>query len=364
VSAARLVIGCMTGTSIDGLDAAAVRLSGDGLDMRAELLDANSWPLGELAPELRAVAEQQPMTAGQMAGIAWRFGEFHARCFAELVNSLAERPDLIAVHGQTVFHKPPVSWQLINPAPIARRLGCPVVFDLRQADLAACGQGAPITPIADAILYRDAGSAYAVVNLGGFCNITLITRDALAPNGVRIEGRDVCACNQVLDAVAREALDMPFDSGGAAALRGTVNNSARDELIRALRTQAAARRSLGTGDEVSAWVRENIAVLRGEDLAASATAAIGECIAAAVGGSERLILAGGGARNEALLRAIRHTCRATVSPSDNLRVPGDFREAMAMAVLGELCRQRVPITIAGITGRAEPGPVSGHWVLP
>ncbi len=364
MNAGRLVIGCMTGTSIDGLDAAAVRLLGDGLEMRTELVAARSWPLGELEPELRAVAEQQPMTAGQMAGIAWRFGEFHARCLAELANSMSERPDLVAVHGQTMFHKPPVSWQLINPAPIARRLGCPVVFDLRQADLAAGGQGAPITPIADAILYRCAGSAYAVANLGGFCNITLISRDPHAPQGVRIEGRDVCACNQVLDAVARAALGVPFDAGGSAALRGSVNNHARDELIRTLRAQSAARRSLGTGDEVGAWVIEQCASLRPDDIAASAAAAIGEFTAAAVGGSERVILAGGGVKNAALLRSIRQACRGTVSLSDELGVPSEFREAMAMAVLGELCRQRVPITSAGITGRAEPGPVSGHWVLP
>lgn len=363
MNAGRLVIGCMTGTSIDGLDAAAVRLLGDGLEMRAELVAARSWPLDELAPELRAVAEQRPMTAGQMAGVAWRFGEFHARCLAELVNSLGERPHLIAVHGQTVFHKPPVSWQLINPAPIAQALGCPVVFDLRQADLAAGGQGAPITPIADVVLYRAAGGDFVVANLGGFCNVTLVQYSSEGILAV-VEGGDVCACNQVLDAVARGALGCAYDRGGSAALGGTADPAARHELTQLLRAQARSKRSLGTGDESLAWVKRYADRINGADLAASACAAIGGLVATVGTGRERLILAGGGVRNAALVRAIVESAETSVAVSDDFGVPASMREAMAMAVLGELCRQRVPITIAGITGRAEPGPVSGHWVLP
>ena len=117
--------------------------------------------------------------------------------------ALEARADLVVAHGQTVFHAPPASWQLLNAAPIARAVRAPVVFDLRQADLAAGGQGAPITPLADWIMLRAHGPAAAgraIVNLGGFCNVTILPSGA-GPEGVR--GMDVCPCNHLLDGVAR-----------------------------------------------------------------------------------------------------------------------------------------------------------------
>lgn len=359
----RVVVGCMSGTSLDGLDAAAVRLAGAGLEAEVELLATGSWAFGGPGDALRAIAAQTPMPAGAIAEAAWRFGEFHAQCIAELLRASAIRPGLIAVHGQTVFHRPPVSWQLLNPAPIARTLGVPVVFDLRQADLAAGGQGAPITPIADAVLFRRAGDAFAVANLGGFCNVTIVRRGAGGTPAV--EGRDVCACNQVLDAVARAALHRPFDANGDAALSGRPDPAAREELAALLRAQAAAGRSLGTGDEAASWIERHAARLRGADLAATACESIGGCIADAVRGrAATLILAGGGTRNRALARAVESACDGRVMTSDALGVPAPMREAMAMAVLGDLCRQREPITLAAVTGRRDPAPVSGHWVLP
>ncbi len=113
----------------------------------------------------------------------------------EAVRALGcERLDLVVAHGQTVYHAPPLSWQLCAPGPIAHALQVPVLCDLRSADIAAGGQGAPITPIADHILFRHAREARAVVNLGGFCNITTLPA---GDDATRVRGGDVCACNQV-----------------------------------------------------------------------------------------------------------------------------------------------------------------------
>ena len=177
----RHVVGVMTGTSIDGMDVALVRVTGRGLDMRAELVRHISAPLGDLQPRLRAAADQQPMTAGEFAQLVWDFGVLHANVIERLLQAEKRKPDLICIHGQTVFHQPPISWQLVNPAPIAARFDCPVVSDLRQADLAHGGQGAPITPIADWILFRDSTRTRAIVNLGGFCNVTIVPRQRAGP---------------------------------------------------------------------------------------------------------------------------------------------------------------------------------------
>src|ERR1051326_2708377 len=106
----RLVAGCMTGTSIDSVDAALVRVEGKGLEMRAELVRGASRPLGELAPRLRKLADQEPMTAGEIATLSREFSLAHVPVLRELMGK--DRADLIAVHGQTVCHRPPVSWQM------------------------------------------------------------------------------------------------------------------------------------------------------------------------------------------------------------------------------------------------------------
>lgn len=357
---ARLVVGCMTGTSIDGLDAALVEIEGTGLAMRAKVAGTLSRPLGEIGQGLRALAEQAPTTAGEIAGLNHRFSKLHAGAVSDLLDG--RRADLIAVHGQTVFHQPPVSWQLINPAVIAQATGSPVVCDLRAADLAAGGQGAPITPLADWVLFRHAEESRAIVNLGGFCNVTLVEAGGSASTpGVR--GFDVCACNHLLDTVARRALGRRMDEGGGAALTGHVHDDALDDLRAILLVQASGKRSLGTGDEAVAWVGRHWAGgggVSGQDLAATACEALGERIAAAVQGAGRVLTAGGGVKNAAVVKALNSCCSTFVEPTDHHGVPAAYREAVCMAVLGALCQDGEPITLGHVTGVTKP-PLSGVW---
>ncbi len=365
----RLVAGAMTGTSIDGIDAALVRIERDGLDMRAEFVGHRSRPLGALGDALRAAAGQTPMTAGSVADVARTFGQLHADIIADLVDEHAgpgARLDLVAVHGQTVCHVPPLSWQLVNPAPIARRLAVPVVSDLRQADLAAGGQGAPITPLADWILFRGGDLRRAIVNLGGFCNITILPAANETDPLARIEGADVCACNHILDAVARRVLGAAWDSGGRAAGAGTPDPPRVAALGKRLGRQAAGGRSLGTGDEITGWVEEHETALRPSDLAATAVHAIAACIAerlrpARVG---EVILSGGGTHNRALVAALSRAIPAPLVTSDERGLPVDAREAVAIAVLGALSADGIPITLPQVTGCAAPAPVAGRWCLP
>ncbi len=359
---ARLVAGCMTGTSIDGLDAALVRVEGDGLAMSARFVRAATRPLGDLAPTLRRLAEQEPMAAGEIARLAHEFALLHVEALRELL--AGERADLIAVHGQTVFHAPPLSWQLINAAPVAHALRTPVVFDLRAADLAAGGQGAPITPLGDWTFFGHAEESRAVVNLGGFCNVTVLPAGC-EPGSIR--GIDVCPCNHVLDAVARKLLRAPYDQDGGAAARGTVHTEALEDLsgvLRAGRRPDRAARSLGTGDEASEWVSRWRAHVSPEGLAATACEGVAHVIADAASGVDRVLLAGGSVRNAALARAIASCCSARVEPTDAHGVPAAYREAACMAVLGALSQDRIPITLPGVTGVSGPAPVAGVWMHP
>lgn len=358
----RLVVGCMTGTSIDAIDAALVRIKGTGMAMRAEIVRGVTRSLGPLQQPLRDLADQRAMTAGEIAALSREFALAHVEVIRELL--AGERAELISVHGQTVFHQPPVSWQMISAPVIAHALQTSVVFDLRAADLAAGGQGAPITPLSDWVFFADATEARAVANLGGFCNVTLLgPREDHA-----ISGADVCACNHLLDTIARRVMGAPFDDGGRAAASAEPDDDALDDLLGILTVQSRSKRSLGTGDEVVSWIGRHWrggAGLSGATLSATACEAIGQTLAAVLQRADvmpaRLLLAGGGVKNATLVAAIESCCSCRVEPTDALGVPGTYRESAAMAVLGAMCQDRVPITLSAVTGVSAP-PIAGVWV--
>lgn len=362
----RRVVGCMTGTSLDGIDAALVEVEGAGFEMRARFVRGVARPLGEVGSVLRRLASGDAMAAAEIAAASHGFSMLHLATIRELLGN--ERCELVCVHGQTVVHAPPVSWQLMQAAPIAFGLGVPVVHDLRQMDLAAGGQGAPITPLADWIMLRDVAAPWAVVNLGGFCNVTACT--LAGPPDVGVMAADLCACNQILDDVARRLLRVPFDDCGAAATSGEVHEEAMIDLDGIIAAQSGARRSLGTGDECAEWVSRWRLRAGARDLARTACevigATIGESLRDRFGNPERIYLAGGGVQNTALVRAIRASSVGEVAMLDESGTPGAYREAACFAVLGALCADRVPITLARVTGMTGVGasPISGAWVMP
>ncbi|MBU6412998.1 MAG: anhydro-N-acetylmuramic acid kinase [Planctomycetes bacterium] len=354
----------MSGTSVDGLDAALVEVSGTGLMMKARVLHTASRTLGTLGPILRKMVDQHLMSAGEMARAMTEFSLLHIAAIREACGG--KNPDLICVHGQTVFHAPPHSWQMLQPSPIARVFGCPVVYDLRAADIAAGGQGAPITPLADLVLFGDEKRRRGVVNLGGFCNVTLLPRSEGSLESQRdgIVARDVCACNHVLDLIARERFGVPFDEqGSAAAGANQIDGEALDGLRALVQGQAKSGRSLGTGDELFAWLQKCSGV-PGNVLARTACMAIAETILEVCGEVEVLILAGGGTRNEALVGFVREGARdreQVVLLSSDVGIDVSARESACFAVLGALCQDGVPITLPQVTG-VKVAPVSGSWV--
>ncbi|MDP8239627.1 MAG: anhydro-N-acetylmuramic acid kinase [Candidatus Hatepunaea meridiana] len=370
----RLVAGCMTGTSIDGIDAALVKIEGNGLSLKAVFVQGICEPLGDIAKPLRKLSLQQSMTAGQIAKTAHDFAILHLEVIRKLTGK--QSLDLAAIHGQTVFHQPPLSWQLINPAPIAYGLSVPVVYDLRAADLAMGGQGAPITPLADFILFRSETEQRCIVNLGGFCNITILPASAVAlasssadsnnaagTAALHIEGKDVCSCNQLLDRISGAFFQQSYDENGKHAAQGSIQAEPFEELICLLNEQATNQRSLGTGDELQKWLDEYRDRYTAKDIARTACAAIAETIGRNCKPADRLIIAGGGVRNKTLWKEIVSRAVVPIEMTDSYGVPSQYREAVAIAILGALCQDRIPITFAQVTGVEDP-PISGSWVIP
>jgi anhydro-N-acetylmuramic acid kinase len=359
----RHVVGCMSGTSLDAIDAALVRIEGVGLAMNAAPIGFASIPLGDMVDSLRRLARQTPMTSREIAELSCEFSLRHVDAIRQVV--ARHKPDLIAAHGQTVFHAPPMSWQLLTPAVLAAAFSAPLVFDLRAADLAAGGQGAPITPVADFLLFRNETESRIVLNLGGFANYTwLPPASAIAtPAIAQIRGGDLCACNQLLDGLALELLHLSFDSDGAVATTGRVIPALHAQLCEMLRGPGGGR-SLGTAHEPHDQIPSLGAAESPADVLATACEAIAATIAAGLPQADTLLVAGGGAKNRHLVARIGQHARLEVRATAEHGVPVEQREAIEIAILGALCQDRIPITLPQITGCREPAPVSGAWILP
>ncbi len=377
----------MTGTSLDGLDVALVEVEGSWLDMRIRLVAGDHEPLGALGDQMQSLASGSPASASQFVQTGRLLGELHAMVVDRLCRGhlpRGARLAFVAAHGQTICHLPPdasrsaeeahtvrpgLTWQLLDPWPIARKLTVPVCYDFRQADVVAGGQGAPITPMADWIMFRSDAFERIVVNLGGICNVTIL--DPKAGGSELIDGGDVCPCNILIDGVVRRLFrDQAFDRDGRIAAEGRP-----DEIVFELIQQhpffhRRGRQSIGRDDFSDAWlhalIRKAGEQLSPADIVASTVDAVAREIGRRVVASSMtsLILAGGGARNPVLVDRIRHHSQAgDIKLSDELGIPCELREAAAMAVLAALCQDDIVISLPHITGSRRPG-TAGAWIYP
>jgi anhydro-N-acetylmuramic acid kinase len=172
----RLLAGAMSGTSADGVDVAIVAIDGQGLDMSARLIHHNHIAYDNpLRDRIFSARQAGSIRLDELA----KLGREISLCHAEAVNQALAASDLkatdlaaVAAHGQTLFHAPPDTIQWFDPALVAAEVGCPVVSDFRRADCAVGGQGAPLVPFADYILFRHPTKNRVLLNIGGIANIT------------------------------------------------------------------------------------------------------------------------------------------------------------------------------------------------
>ena len=383
---ARLVAGCMTGTSLDGLDVALVKITGMGLDMRAELLGHHALSLSDaLRGTLTSLASGQANEPITIMRAARALGELHADGLEQLLLSCpfplegealqrqalnektnAPKLDFVTAHGQTIWHAPqdeggPKSWQLFDPWPIVKRFNVPVCYDLRQADLIAGGEGAPLTPLADWVIYRE--HADVVANLGGVLNVTNLHAD---PS--QITGGDIYPCNLLLDGLFQRYFNLPYDPYGRTAARGNVTPELVELLHAAIQEACQDGKSLGREQFSPQWLDRLVASVGETAPPEDVLRTAARLVAVRLGGAfreaglpqERMVLAGGGAKHRTLVKIIEERGYREVMASEDLGIPCDAREAMAFAVLGALSQDGVPISLPQVTGAADPG-VAGVW---
>ncbi|MET7967410.1 anhydro-N-acetylmuramic acid kinase [Micromonospora sp. NPDC005305] len=361
------IVGLMSGTSYDGVDVVAAEFTRDGETLTLRPLGHRSldYP-DDLRAEIGALLPPAATTIEAVCRLDNRLGEVFAEAAAAGVELAGGAVDAVVSPGQTVFHwveagRVRGTLQLGAPARVAARVGVPVLHDLRSADVAAGGQGAPLVPAFDALLLDAAGGPRAALNLGGIANLTVV-----AP-GAPVLGYDVGPANALLDAAARRFLDRPCDLDGARAAAGRVHDGLLARLL--AEPYYAAPPPKSTGKELfhAGYLDDRLAAL-GEPVADDVLATLTELTARTVAdacdrhGVTEVIAAGGGVRNPTLrarlaaLGAGRWRLRTT----DELGVPAQAKEAYAFALLGWLSWHGLPGAIPSVTG-ASRAAVLGSW---
>lgn len=366
-----LIVGLMSGTSLDGVSAALVEIEGETAEtLRWEM---RGW-CTVAYDEVRRRSIHDAIVGGSAAKLCTLQAEL-GEWFAEAVHRVCDEAgvpldavDLVGSHGQTVWHEPPAAGrrgatlQLGDPATIAERTGCDVVSDFRSRDMAAGGHGAPLVPWVDRVLFAEEGRARALQNLGGIGNFTRVPpRGAHEP----LLAFDTGPANALIDAAVHLATGgrMEYDKDGRLAAQGRVDPELLRELLRHPFFQLEPPRS--TGREVFGvpFVQRLVEAVQPEgdrdwlDLVATLTELTARSIADAYDrwvlplGVEEVVLTGGGARNRTLVARLQALLDPVpVRDGSVLGVDPEAKEALAFAVLAWAHVKGIPANEPGATG--------------
>jgi anhydro-N-acetylmuramic acid kinase len=370
----RLVVGLMSGTSVDGVDAALVKIRGSGLDCQLTLEHFSVMPYPAGLKEF--ILEHSRPGSGSVDGVCRLnaiLGEIFAQATMRVITEAGRRPpevDLIGSHGQTVHHLPEEAelfgqqarstLQLGEPSIIAKRTGIVTVADFRPADLALGGQGAPLVPYFDYVVFRSQEESRALLNIGGIANLTVL------PRGCGLEeifAFDTGPGNMLIDALTQHHFGRAFDDHGEIARRGKIHRRLLSRLLEHPYFSQTPPKS--TGRELfgaSFLTHFHEAAVSPEDAIATATALTAESIVQAIdrfvsskASVDRLIVSGGGSKNRFLLSLLRQALPAVaIETSDDYGIPADAKEAMCFALLANETIADRPGNVPSCTGATQP----------
>jgi anhydro-N-acetylmuramic acid kinase len=367
-----IVAGVMSGTSADGIDVALTRILGQGFKLRIEFLGHKHFPY----PTAVRTAVLGTMNAGS-ASVAdlSRLNFLLAELYAKAIRKTQQRTrtkklELIGCHGQTIYHqgdsvlylgkKIASTWQTGEGAVIAARTGVPVVSDFRPADMAAGGQGAPLVPFLDYVLFRDRRVGRIVQNLGGIANLTAIPAGAKPGQVIAF---DTGPGNMVIDQLMQLLFDQPYDRDGRIAASGHIlepilEETLRNPFFRQKPPKTAGREEFGR--EFAQQFLRRCGQAAKADIITTATALTGISIADALrkfvlpaGTYRDYIVSGGGVANKSLMAMLAMGATGLglkLKHTDEFGIPSQAKEAVAFAVLAYQTWHRQPSSIPSATG--------------
>lgn len=369
------VIGLMAGTSLDGITAAVVQVTGSGTETKIVLLEHATFPYDpEIKRAILNVSTPKSGTVDLVSEMNFVIGELladAARKITEHAGLKMSEIDLIGSHGQTVYHCPlesrtlwgtPSSLQIGEPSVIAERTGVTTVADFRMRDIAAGGGGAPLVPYVDFILLRSPEKTRVVLNVGGIANLSVLSRDCTVDD---VFAFDTGPGNMLIDAVVKEVThgSLEFDREGRMAAAGVVDTALVNELLtheyfRTEPPKSTGRELFGSKFLMLFLERAASRGLSGNDLVSTATALTPYSVYDAClrfvfpkVDVDEVIISGGGSKNETLVRTMRDCFKAIpVRYSDDYGISGMAKEAIAFAILANETVCGSPSNIPGATG--------------
>jgi anhydro-N-acetylmuramic acid kinase len=374
-----IVAGVMSGTSADGVDVAICRVSPAEGGARVKVLGhrATRYP-AKLRKAVLAAMNAKSTSTAELSRLNWRLGEVYAGAVDAAAREIGVKPQLIACHGQTIYHQGVASkylgspvrctWQTGEATVIGERMRVAVISDFRSSDMAAGGQGAPLVPMFDYCVFRDKKRSRVLLNLGGIANVTVLPAACRAEDVLAF---DTGPANMVIDACMERLFGRGFDRNGATAARGRVLEKVITKVMRARYFSAPPPKSCGREEYGEAFVAQFIAVCeregaRREDVIATATALTARTIADAYvrfcrprfkrlapSAKVELIAAGGGVRNATLMRMLSEQLKSAevrVRSIEETGLDASAKEAAAFALLGWLTWHRLPGNLPSATG--------------
>ena len=375
-----LVLGMMSGTSADGIDVALARISGAPPNLKVKLLGHTSAKFPPaLRNEILRIAEQQPISAGELSQLNFRLGELFADAALLACRTFHMPPSRVALigsHGQTIFHQGcPVPYfgsptastlQIGEPSVIAARTGITTVGDFRPADMALGGQGAPLVPCADYLLYRHEKFGRVSLNLGGIANITVLPR---AAKPQQVFAFDTGPANMLIDALVSHFTRgrRRFDENAHLATQGRSIPALLNDLLRDPYLKLPPPKSTGREYYGHAYVKKVLALGRRHrakpnDFIRAATIFTALSVVDALHRFvlpktkiHQLIVSGGGAYNPIILAQLSAALPGVeVLPSSRLGIPEDAKEAFAFALLAFESFHQRPANLPSATGARGP----------
>lgn len=342
-------IGLMSGTSLDGVDAASLETDGERIGRFGPTI---TIPYDDrLRADLRRILDHAPTLLPDDRRLKYavaRLTEYHIKA----VQALDVPADLIGFHGQTILHQPDRqrTWQVGDAAELAWRTNIRVAYDFRTADVTAGGQGAPLVPVYHAALARDLPKPLAVLNIGGVANVTWIGADD------SLVAFDTGPGNGPLDDWITRHTGQPFDRDGALARAGKVDRAVLSALLAHSYFSRAAPKSLDRLDFAQALAASGIDALSPADGAATLVAFTAGAVAAAnfPAPPTRWLVCGGGRRNAAMMQALRSVLGVPVEPVERVGWDGDALEAQCFGFLAARVAAGLPLSFPGTTGVSRP----------
>ncbi|MCZ8497350.1 anhydro-N-acetylmuramic acid kinase [Priestia megaterium] len=347
------IVGLMSGTSLDGVDAALINVENSGTDTKLKIIEFITYPFSkEIENEIKLALSLEESNVQLICSLNFKLGKLFAEAVKKVCKKAGfplEKLDLIGSHGQTIYHQPmkeanfvSSTLQIGEPAVIAYETNTIVISNFRTMDMAAGGQGAPLVPYTEYILYKDRQKGRLLQNIGGIGNVTVLPKGALLDD---MYAFDTGPGNMIIDEVCQQLFNLPYDKGGQLAAKGNVNKDLLDYCMSHSYIEASPPKTTGRemfGKQYVENLLRNFSYLSKEDILATATMFTASSIVDSYRkfilpktDIDEIIVGGGGSYNLTLMKMIKMLIGNSIPvlTQEEIGYSSEAKEAVAFALL-------------------------------